>query len=177
MNKWIIFLLVFSLAINIAVVGTLVYFWNHAPHRFYPPMMRPDKPPRFMKNLPIPDDKRAEWEKLQQQYALQRMEIGKMIMSYRRQLIDLLIEDAGNTDNIQALIVQIANKQAEMEKITINHLLEMRPMLPPKAWEGLVRRLDARHRAHAGGKWMKKRGQPMRRMMEDKYMNDTNIIF
>ena len=148
-NRLIIIALCFSLALNIAVIGTLVYFWS-----------QPQKP-HFRSRTPrerefpgmefgLDDQQHAKARDEIQQYKENIGGVMDSLRMCRKTLMELLVNDSNNQVGINTTIEKIAKYQIEIEKITINHLLKMRDILTPEQWYNLVNAIEMRMPHHAG---------------------------
>ncbi|MBN2356799.1 periplasmic heavy metal sensor [candidate division KSB1 bacterium] len=150
-NKWMTLLLVFSLAVNLAAVGTLVFFWRHndlppAPVPPDAPMTRLDRPSREWRNLDIPPEKRREIFLLRRRYQERVMDLRMTVEESRRQVLQQLLRPTIDQDSLDAAIQRLSEKQIEMEKMTIHHLMEMRSYLTNEQWQILLRSMERERR-------------------------------
>jgi Spy/CpxP family protein refolding chaperone len=143
MTKWIMVLLIFSLAVNIAVIGTLVYHWNHpAPMQRFTRAM-PDSPPMatrpfFMEDSSIAPGQRQMLRSQRAEYHSQVRVLRQSVEQQRRRLRDMLLADSPQPDSINAIVTALAEKQAALERLTVNHLLSLKALLTPEQWERLL---------------------------------------
>jgi len=143
MNKWIIALLIFSLAVNVAVVGTLVYYWTQTKGaqtaRFSPPPL-PERP-RFKRGPNLSPEQRQKIRQLRQEYFATVREIRRTIGTYHEELMDMLASDSFSRDSLQVVVEKIARKQMELEQLTVAHLLDLRKNMDREQWQQFVKRL------------------------------------
>lgn len=153
MSKWLISLFVFSVAVNIAVMGTLVYFWHGSPPEPPeqigapppPPLISPE-PRRFLwMEKRMPEEPEKVFEK-RIKYRDQMELVRRQIDGLRKEIIVLLLADPPPSDSLQDVVEKLARKQVEAEQLTIDHLLEIRPLLPRKKWVKVVRDLRRQKR-------------------------------
>lgn len=152
MNRWLLILLVFSLTVNLAAVGTLIYF-SHRPAPAGPePGMAPG--PRG----PRGGEEREPWMRSASLTAEQRQRIRDLRLEYRRSIGPLAarIEAARGelmrhiaatppaSDSLRIILDRINRLQGELELATVNHLIAMRPFMDAESWQLLTQRLDAR---------------------------------
>ncbi len=153
MNKWLISVFVFSVAVNIAVMGTLVFFWHESPKKRADQLLAPPPPP-----LAGPEGREFLWmekrrpdepEKVFEErikYHHQMEKVRRQINGLRKEIIVLLLVDPPPSDSLQDVVEKLAKKQVEAEQLTINHLLEIRPLLPREKWVKVVRDLRRQKR-------------------------------
>jgi len=165
MNKWVLILLVFSLAVNLAAVGTLVYF----SHRPGPPQPEPGMmmEPRGMRGGGqrepglrgaelTPEQRRAIGE-LRRKYQASIDPLAMEVERARGDVMRLIAANPPATDSIRIVLAKINKLQGEMELATVEHLIAMRPYLKKESWQMLTRRLGSRM---AGPRLMRPGGQP-----------------
>jgi len=153
MNKWLVSLFVFSVAVNIAVMGTLVYFWHESRPERADQIIAPPPPP-----LPDREERRFLWMgkrrpgepekvfKARIKYRDQMEKVRRQIDGFRKEIIVLLLSDPPPTDSLHVIVEKLAKKQVEAEQLTIGHLLDIRPLLPRKKWVKVVRDLRKNRR-------------------------------
>jgi hypothetical protein len=152
MNKWLVVLLVFSLAVNIAAVGTLVYFAQ----REGPPRMGPggpmNRPPHFEGDEPIPGGRgpgmpgemHPEVKKLAKSYQDDLRPLSRELQMTRQHLMRLMDKKPALPDSIDIMLFRMNKLQGEMEKLTVQHLVAIRPFLEEEQWRNLTRMLQDR---------------------------------
>lgn len=143
MNKWKIVLL-FSLAVNVAVAVTLVYFWDRydGMQRFPALLQRPDRNARPLRPL---------WRSMALD-AAQKQELARLRLPFdrkidrlrfeldrnRRHLMDTMLSQPAAQDSIKILVQRLAVIQTELDASTVDHLLTMRPFLNDRQWRILL---------------------------------------
>lgn len=157
MNRWLVILLFFSLAVNIAVVGTMVYHRSRYPgpaDRVMPGRVR--QAPDRRENL-LNREERQRIAELRRIYQKKMQRMHGTIDSLRVDLMDVMRTKPTNKDLIDRLLKEIGQKQLEMEKITIHHLLSIRTLLTEEQWQRLLFNLE---RSKMGRKVKNPRTQP-----------------
>lgn len=170
MKKWHIILLIFSLTVNVAVVATLVYFWQR---------QEPDRRPRRMPPEWVSDLRFLEKDSLQapaepgkivrlrREYLRDLREKRHAIEDSRKEILVLLLRQDPSRDSIEVMLQTMTQQQIDAEKLTIDHLLELRDLLPPPVWRELVHSLQARQPGRSQrvilerGRNMPRNGMPM----------------
>ncbi len=143
MSKWILALLVFSLTVNVAVISSLLYFWNR-PEEILPlppgptDMQPKEMRPFFWGDSTLTPEQRQQLQQQRFQYHTQMRSLRWSIENHRDELIDLLSSESPRQDSINAVVTRLAEKQIELERLTINHLLSLKSVLRPEQWEHLV---------------------------------------
>lgn len=139
-NRWILSILAFSVAINLAVLGTLLYFWSHQNNK--PPWAEhPQRgPSRF--EFGFDKEQREQIHRAMQEFRQQQKHIADSLRAKRHALLELLLAGEENQQIIDKAINDLVKYQIELERATILHLNEMRPILGPEKWEHLVRAIE-----------------------------------
>ncbi len=149
MSKWILALLVFSLTVNVAVISSLIYLWNRpdraepVPFGFGPDGMQPKAiRPFLMDDSTLTPEQRQQMQQLRYKYHTQMRSLRLSIESHRDELIDLLLAESPNQDSVNTVVTVLAEKQIELERLTVTHLLSLKSLLSPEQWEHLVVTLE-----------------------------------
>lgn len=150
MNKWMSFVLGFSVAVNITVLGTVIFLWKNSPHRqplktdqvfsLHPQNEVQAEQFLFIKKLPD-EPKKVYHKRVDYHRKLER--VIEEIDVEREKIVVLLLQEPPNKETIHVVVKDLADKQIEAEVLTIDHLLDIKPHLPPKKWSNMVRRLHA----------------------------------
>jgi Spy/CpxP family protein refolding chaperone len=143
----LLYLVIFSLALNLGTIGTLVY------------LRYQDQGQRFSREIPPPLHMRALWGDLKldpsQRQALHAlfpehrgkvMEIRGELAQKRQELFNLLSDESPDLPAVQAKVREISVLQGKLEEELVRFLLEFKKHLKPEqsaAFLGLVQtRLD-----------------------------------
>ncbi|HOH08285.1 MAG TPA: periplasmic heavy metal sensor [bacterium] len=156
MNKWLVALLVFSLAVNLAVVGTLIYF-TQRPEMAHRGAGGPVAPPGAPQGMPPRPGDEGVWpggrtepnpkmEKLRLAYHEQLQPLHGSMLQLQQDLIRLIEKKPAPADSIELILQRMTGLRGEMEKLTVQHLLAIRPYLEEEEWRHLTRMLQNRMR-------------------------------
>jgi uncharacterized membrane protein len=146
-RDWLLYLVIFSLALNVGTIGTLVYLrWQGPPPGPAPP---PKAAPlafhKLLEELNLDPQQRqvfrsmapAHWRKvrnLQQQLAQQRQELFALFKQ----------ENLPDWPPVQTKIREIGDLQLRLEEEKVSHLLELQKNLSPEQRRLLVSNLEQR---------------------------------
>jgi len=142
-NRWMIIALAFSLAVNVAVIGTLIFFWSR-------PTMQEPGPPDFGEikrpgfELGLDKALREQMHPAMLEHRQRIQEIGDSLRIHKRALIELLLAGEENQADIDKAIAETMPLQIALERETIRHLLALRKILGPEQWQHLVRAIENR---------------------------------
>jgi len=146
MKNWIIIILLFSVAVNLAVVGTLVYFWKKTDNKTNDLIWISEdtktgngnnviivKKDSFLvtNELDKIKTKRLDWGN-------KMRDINRSIAEDRKEIIRYLLIDPPQRDSINVVINKLGSKQIKAESLTVDHLLSIRELLPQNEWQDLV---------------------------------------
>ena len=148
MKKWVLSVLLFSVAVNVSVLATLVYYWkkNSNPkttmlwHTVDVDTVGADKIMVF--NHISPDDSNRIVH-FKHQWSDQIDNISGKIDTDRQRIIRLMLKEPPDRDSIAVVIDSMVVKQVRAEQYTVDHLLEIRDLMPRERWQELVKSLDA----------------------------------
>ena len=165
MNRWKLFILVFSVAVNVAVLGTLIYFWTR-PNR---PVEARDLSQRekYNSKLLLGDNPLLSPEQKQELKQLRKRYHGELrgrrqyIAQQRADLVRYLLNDPPMLDSIYITLDSVAEKQKQLEKITIQHLLSMRKHIDKEQWETMIQTFERPPRLPRGWGSMKNKNHMM----------------
>ncbi len=149
-SKWTIMALLFSVTINIAVVGTLVYFWKHNDERrvdveFFHTNDKDDPKIVWFGRPPAPPPTGSEIDSLRRHYHEQLVDLRQRIDADRQDIIAQLMIEPVNRDTVEFLLKGLTDKQMDAERLTIDHLLQIKPLLPHDEWTFFIQDLRPRH--------------------------------
>ncbi len=146
MKNWVLIILLFSVTVNLAVVGTLIYFWKKSDHKNKDLIWISEdsksgdgnkfiivKKDSFVttKNMDQINAKRFEWGN-------KMSFLNQSIDKDRKDIVRLLLINPTQKDSINVVIHRLGDKQIKAESLTVDHLISIRKLLPPQEWEALV---------------------------------------
>jgi len=145
-RNWLLYLVIFSVALNLGTIGALVYFRYQSPSG--PPPMDEGKSPRglfgFLHALNLDPNQQ---KLLKQCFPAHRQEIKTLqqqLYQQRQRLYDLINQPQPNETEIAAQITAINNIQNALEQETARFLLEIKRNLRPEQQEVLLQRVEQR---------------------------------
>ncbi|MBN1479624.1 periplasmic heavy metal sensor [candidate division KSB1 bacterium] len=145
-SKWIVLALLFSVAVNIAVVGTLVYFWPRNEERRIVFRNRPPKQHEIVwfRTPHVPPKVAQDIDSLRRDYHEQLVTVRMAIDADREAIIAHLMQNKVDRDSLEKILQSLTHKQITAERLTIDHLLEIKPLLPQEEWTFFIRDLKPR---------------------------------
>jgi len=134
-SKWLIFVLVLSLAINAAVLATMGY------HYYLSASTKPSAPcpvspgdSHLYQSIGLSNLQLAKMEPLAQKFHGRLDELGAAMEKKKETLIALLQKD-GDPESIENLRKEMAGVQDEIQKEVISHIMESKKILDLKQQE------------------------------------------
>ncbi len=143
MNK-LKMILLFSLAVNVAVAATLLFFWGRYDGMRRAPalLQRPDRSVRplrpLWRTLDLDPPQKRELAKLRGPFDDKMERLRFELEKNRRQLMETLMTRPAAQDSIKSLVQRLAAVQTELDAGTIDHLLSMRPFLNDRQWRMML---------------------------------------
>jgi Spy/CpxP family protein refolding chaperone len=159
-SKWLIVILILSLAMNAGVLVSMGY------HYYYASASTPLTAPcailpgdsHLYQSLGLSKNQLAKIEPMAQKFHPRIAELGTTMESRRQLLVDLLAKGADPV-SIESLRKQMAGIQDEIQKEVITHITELKKILDPeqqRRFFDLMRQSMARAQSpwsqHVGGK-------------------------
>ncbi|MDZ7270540.1 MAG: periplasmic heavy metal sensor [candidate division KSB1 bacterium] len=143
-NKWMFLALVFSLTVNVVAIVTLAVFWLTRPKE------KPWRPPRWSSETRVrfhPETDEVVGKMVQDYFARAQREKAAL-RATRLKLVELLRQEVPDTVKIMATIDELARHQAELERITVRHLLGLKPRIGRERLDFLIRMFEQRAMEH-----------------------------
>jgi Spy/CpxP family protein refolding chaperone len=128
-SKWLIFVLVLSLAINAAILATIGYhYYVSASVKTLTPCPLSPRDSHLYQSLGLSEAQLSKVEPLAQKFHGRLAELGAAMKRKRELLVDLLAKD-GDPASIENLRREMANIQDEIQKEVIVHITELKKIL------------------------------------------------
>jgi Spy/CpxP family protein refolding chaperone len=145
-KNWLVYLVIFSLALNFGTIGALLYF------RFQPPpevsLMHEGQPPGgfagFLHSLNLDPEQQKFLKKTFPIHRQQIKELRQQLNQQRQKLYELINQPQPNETEIAAQITAINNIQNALEQEMARFLLELTQNLRPEQQELLLQRVGQR---------------------------------
>jgi len=151
-RNWLLYLVIFSLALNFGTIGTFVY------------LRYQDKGPTLSGEMPPPLPMRDLWRDLKldagQRQAVRGLfpehhakvtELRKELFQKRQDLFGLIKGEAPAMGPVQAKVREISDLQAKLEEELVRHFLEFKKLLKPEQNEAFLNLVHTRMNQGMGG--------------------------
>ncbi len=162
-RDWLLYLLIFSLALNVGTIGTLVYLrWQDQEVEVEVEAPSPEKAPlpfrKLMHELNLDQAQRQTLMSLVPEHRRQVRDLRQELMQQRRELFSLLKQERlPDWPPVQAKIHEIGGLQIRLEEVKVQHLLEVQKNLQPEQRQVLMTNLEkklshiwSKHGRHRG---------------------------
>jgi Spy/CpxP family protein refolding chaperone len=144
-RDWLLYLVIFSLALNLGTIGTLVYLRWQAPPPPPPPEAAPLPFRQMLGELNLNPQQRQLLRGMAPEHWRQVRELHQELTRQRRELFALIKQDnLPDWPPVQAKIREIGSLQLRLEETKVQHLLEVQKNLTPEQRRLLVTNLERR---------------------------------
>ena len=145
-SKWTVAALLFSVAVNIAAVGTLIFFRQAERHPAHLRLLRTPLPPPpdflWLSTGEIDPESLRERFEIRRSYRKQLREIQREIDLRRSAIVTQLQKEPVQRDSLNLLLERLSAEQIRAERLTVEHLLALKPILPEAEWRLIIRELE-----------------------------------
>ena len=131
-SKWLIFVLILSLAINVSVLATTGYhYYLSASAKTLVPCPMSPGDNHLYQSLGLSEAQLSKMEPVAQKFHSRLAELGAAMEGKRELLVDLLAKD-GDPAGIESLRREMAGIQDEIQREVISHIIETKKILDAK---------------------------------------------
>jgi Spy/CpxP family protein refolding chaperone len=146
-QNWLIYLVIFSLALNFGTIGTIVYlrYQDHPHPAAGPPPPLPPLPPKALwRELNLDETQRQTLRRLFPEHHQKVRAIRQELGQKRQELFELLRGESPPWSAIQAKIQEISALQGGLEEEMARFMLEFRKNLNPEQQAAFLNLLQNR---------------------------------
>lgn len=129
-EKLIIFLLIFSLTVNVAALITMGYFWGKS-ETPVEPVFRGGTHPSLVSELPLDNGQRRKMHNLRRSLVEEIFPIRDELMTKREELVGLLTVETPDLNAIDKKLSEINRLQSKTQHAVIDRLLKEKEFLTP----------------------------------------------
>jgi len=166
-RDWLLYLVIFSLALNVGVLSTFAYLHLRGPAAPPPPPEAAPMPFRhLMQELNLDTQQRQALRALAPEHWRKVRELQQGLLQERQELFALIKQDnLPEWPPVQAKIREIGNLQTQLEEEKVHHLLDIQKDLRPEQRQVLITQLEKRLPQCCGPGAGRGRGMGMMRRM------------
>jgi Spy/CpxP family protein refolding chaperone len=151
-RSWLLYLVIFSLALNLGTIGTLVYLYYAPPPEGPPVAGQPPLPMRELwQTLNLTPEQRQTLRALLPEHRRRVMGLRRELAQQRRELFDLIKGESPSLSDIQAKTREISARQGALEEEIVRFLLEFKRHLKPEQHAAFVDLVQTRLARVMGG--------------------------
>ncbi|MEO0074275.1 MAG: hypothetical protein ABIK43_06430 [candidate division WOR-3 bacterium] len=143
-QRWLVVVAVASLALNLTVVGSFLFF-----------QLREPRPP----SVPLPGIGRRELEQLdrmRREYSPRRDSLRDRLFRTRSALLQLAAETSPSMPEVESLLDEIGRIEAELARLSFEHARRIGLELPAAARGEFFRRLQERPDRRGRPRWYRR---------------------
>ncbi|MBM4301669.1 MAG: periplasmic heavy metal sensor [Deltaproteobacteria bacterium] len=132
-RDWLIYLVMFSLALNLGTIGTIVYLRYQDPPQVAAGPSPPPLPPKSLwQELKMDESQRQAWRHLFPEHHQQVKAVRQELAQKRQELFDLIKAESAPWSAIQAKVQEISARQGSLEEEMARFMLEFKKNLNPE---------------------------------------------
>lgn len=149
-RDWLIYLVIFSLALNLGTIGTFAYLRHQDQQQQAAAQATPPLPLRALwRELNLDNSQRQTLRELFPEHRRKVDEIRQELAQKRQELFKLIQNDATPMSAIQAKVKEISTLQGSLEEEMVRFMLAFRKILNPQQQAAFLSRLQ-KHLCGAG---------------------------
>jgi Spy/CpxP family protein refolding chaperone len=168
MNRnWLLYLMIFSLALNAGAIGTFAYlYWQGPPGAPPPPEAAPMPFRHLLRELNLDQQQRQTLRALAPEHWQKVRGLEQDLLEERQELFALIKqENLPEWPPVEAKIKEINNLQLQLEEEKVHHLMDIQKNLRPDQRLMLITQLEKRLPQCCGPGRGRGRGRGMMRRM------------
>lgn len=142
-------ILIFSLALNLAVVGTFIFRMIDAPPDSLFPPGGPDKMP-FFNEMGLDENQRDEMFRMMHEFRHANRENRRIISKLEHELFQAIRSENADSTQIDQLVERIGQLRIEHSKQAINHFRQYKDFLTPRQQDHFFRMLQEKRPGRKG---------------------------
>jgi len=165
-RNWLLYLVIFSLALNVGTIGTLVYLRYQSERPAASPEAPPPLPLRELWGaLNMDQDQRQALRGLLPEHRRRVMDVRGQLAQKRQELFDLVKGEASPWTAVQTKVQEISALQGGLEEEMVRFLLEVKKHLKPEQQAAFADLVQQRLVKPRGGMGFGPHGPPFGRGM------------
>jgi Spy/CpxP family protein refolding chaperone len=142
-RNWLIYLVIFSLALNLGTIGTFAYLRHEDQQNKVAGPAPPPPPLRALwRDLNLDSPQRQALHGLFPEHRRKVDEIRRKLAQNRQELFNLIQNDATPMTAIQAKVKEISVLQGDLEEEMVRFMLAFRKTLNPEQQAALLRKVQ-----------------------------------
>ncbi len=151
--NWLLYLVIFSLALNFGTIGAFAYLRYHDQGGLYQGMPHPLPIRALWGALKLEDSQRQAVHGMLPEHRGKIAEIRSALFLKRQELFDLLRVEAPDMSKVRAKIGEISTLQGQLEEEQVRFLLEIGKELKPAQKVAFLNLIQHRLNQSEAGTW------------------------
>jgi Spy/CpxP family protein refolding chaperone len=150
-NKWLILILIFSVAVNVAALFTIGVQWSRHFWRQHPlakPPFSEQHRELLRRKLNLTEDQYQQVKEAHDAFNAEMETMHSSLRAKREALFRQLRAPDPDLAEIDTLLVEMATLQADIERKVVDNLLSMKNVLTPEQRERFLSLIDRRFSEH-----------------------------
>jgi Spy/CpxP family protein refolding chaperone len=145
-RDWLLYLMIFSLALNAGAIGTFAYLYWQGPAGAPPPPGAAPLPFRqLLRELNLDQQQRQALRAMAPEHWRKVRGLEQELLQQRQELFGLIKQDnLPEWPPVEAKIREINNLQLQMEEEKVHHLMDIQKNLRPEQRQVLITQLEKR---------------------------------
>jgi Spy/CpxP family protein refolding chaperone len=145
-RNWLLYLLIFSLALNVSAIGTVAYLHWHRPPEAMPSSEAAPMPFRkLLKELDLDQQQRQTFRAMAPEHWRKVREMRDELAQQRQELFALIKQESLPAwPAVQSKIREIGSLQLQLEEEKVHHLMDIQKNLRPEQRQVLITQLEKR---------------------------------
>jgi Spy/CpxP family protein refolding chaperone len=166
-RDWLLYLMIFSLALNGGAIGTFAYlYWQGPPGPPPPPGGAPVPFRQLMREINLDPQQRQALRAMAPEHWHKVRGLEEELLQHRQELFALIKQDnLPEWPPVEAKIKEISNLQLQLEEEKVHHLMDIQKNLRPEQRQVLITQLEKRLPQCCGPGARRGRGMGMMRHM------------
>jgi Spy/CpxP family protein refolding chaperone len=150
-RDWLIYLVIFSLALNLGTIGTFAYLRHQDQQQNAMAQAAPPLPPRSLwRELNLDNSQRQALHSLFPEHRRKVEEVRQELAQKRQELFNLIQNDATPMNAIRAKVQEISALQGSLEEEMVRFMLAFKKNLNPEQHAAFLRLVQTRLCGPAG---------------------------
>jgi len=141
---WLLYLVIFSLALNLGTISTLVYLRYREPTAGAAKELPPMPMRELWGALKLEPEQRQALRELFPDHRRRVMEVRLALAQKRQELFDLLQQESPADAALKAKVQEISTLQGQLEEEMTRFLLELKKRLKPEQHQAFLKLVQAR---------------------------------
>jgi Spy/CpxP family protein refolding chaperone len=138
-KRWLVYLVVFLLVLNISALGTIIFLIYRPHHTFIPSGPNGPLGKKFEKELNLSDNQQKEFKELRKSFFQASKPVLDSLKLKREEIITSLSQNNPDTANLYKKADDLGRYHAELKRLAIRHYLDLQSKCTPDQRKNLLK--------------------------------------